>query len=169
MTFKVGYLTPREANIWGLRRRDRSQSDIGRELGVSRQAVHKAYHIIDGKAIETMKPGVMIINTSRGALIDTKALIAGLKSGKIGGAGLDVYEEEEGVFFEDFSAYEDVIQDDVLARLSTFNNVIITSHQAFLTKEALTNIANTTLQNIVEFKEGKRGADLTNSVVPTPG
>lgn len=122
------------------------------------------HHIISAKAIEMMKPGVMIINTSRGALIDTKALIEGLKSGHIGAAGLDVYEEEEGIFFEDFSSYESVIHDDVLARLCTFNNVVVTSHQAFLTKEALTNIADTTLGNIVEFKNGKRGAELTNAV-----
>lgn len=122
------------------------------------------HHIIGAKAIEKMKPGVMLINTSRGALIDTKALIAGLKSGKIGAAGLDVYEEEEGVFFEDFSSYETVIQDDVLARLCTFNNVIVTSHQAFLTKEALTNIADTTVENILEFEDGKRGKELTNLV-----
>lgn len=121
-------------------------------------------HIVDAKAIDKMKQGVMLINTSRGALIDTKALVAGLKSGKIGAAGLDVYEEEEGVFFEDFSSYEAVIQDDVLARLCTFNNVIVTSHLAFLTREALTNISDTTVQNILEFEEGKRGKELTNVV-----
>jgi D-lactate dehydrogenase len=122
------------------------------------------HYLIDTKAISKMKNGVMLINTSRGALIDTRALIAGLKSGKIGAAGLDVYEVEEGVFFEDFSAYDRVMQDDVLARLCTFNNVLVTSHQAFLTKEALTDIATTTVKNIAEFKSGKRGKELTNYI-----
>lgn len=119
-------------------------------------------HMIDARAIAKMKPGVMIINTSRGALLDTPALIRGLKSGHIGSAGLDVYEEESEYFFEDFSAA--VITDDVLARLLTFPNVIITSHQAFLTKEALVNIADTTFENIHEYESGRRGRDLTNSV-----
>lgn len=110
-------------------------------------------HMIDDKAISLMKDGVMIINTSRGALIDTPALIKGLKCSKIGAAGLDVYEEEENVFFFDLS--EKVLQDDVLARLLTFPNVLITSHQAFLTREALTNIAETTLQSISDFAAGK--------------
>ena len=120
------------------------------------------HHIIGPRSIKKMKPGVMLINTSRGALIDTQALIDGLKSGKIGAAGLDVYEEEGDYFFEDFS--NTIIADDTLARLLTFNNVIVTSHQAFLTKEALVNIADTTLANIREFEEGKRGHDLANGV-----
>jgi D-lactate dehydrogenase len=95
----------------------------------------------------------MLINTGRGALIDTHALIQSLKLGHIGYAGLDVYEEEEGVFFEDFS--EQILQDDQLARLLTFPNVLLTSHQAFLTQEALENIAQTTLQNISDFENGK--------------
>ena len=94
----------------------------------------------------------MIINTGRGKLIDTQALINGLKSGKIGSAGLDVYEEESEYFFEDKSA--DVITDDVLARLLTFSNVLITSHQGFFTKEAIQKIAETTLSNFEEFFEG---------------
>lgn len=110
-------------------------------------------YIINKEAISKMKDGVIIINTSRGKLIDTKALIEGLKKGKIGGAGLDVYEEEEDYFFEDYSSQ--VLTDDILARLLTFPNVIITSHQAFFTVEALTNIANTTLQNVKDFYEGK--------------
>jgi D-lactate dehydrogenase len=109
----------------------------------------ETFHLIDQAAIELMKPGVMIINTSRGQLIDTKALIKGLKSKKIGAAGLDVYEEESDYFFEDLSNQN--IDDDVLARLLTFNNVLITSHQAFFTREALANIAKTTLENIKEF------------------
>ncbi|MGZ6309825.1 MAG: 2-hydroxyacid dehydrogenase, partial [Bdellovibrionota bacterium] len=101
------------------------------------------HHLIDEAALAQMKSGVMLINTGRGALIDAKALISALKTGKIGAAGLDVYEEEENVFFQDLS--DRVLQDDVLARLLTFPNVMITSHQAFLTQEALTNIAETTL------------------------
>ncbi|MGC8765408.1 MAG: 2-hydroxyacid dehydrogenase [Brevinematia bacterium] len=110
-------------------------------------------YIINKDSISKMKDGVMIINTSRGKLIDTRALIDGLKSGKIGGAGLDVYEEESDYFFEDYSTQ--ILTDDVLARLLTFPNLIITSHQAFFTKEALTNIAKTTLQNIKDFYDGK--------------
>jgi D-lactate dehydrogenase len=109
-------------------------------------------HLIDAKALALTKPGVMLINTSRGALIDTSALIDYLKSGHIGYAGLDVYEEEEGLFFEDLS--EQILQDDKLARLLTFPNVLLTSHQAFLTEEALGNIAQVTLQNITEFENG---------------
>ena len=110
-------------------------------------------YMIDEKSINAMKDGVMIINTSRGKLIKTKALINGLKSKKIGYAGLDVYEEESEYFFEDKSG--DVLDDDVLARLLSFNNVIVTSHQAFFTKEALMNIAQTTLQNIKDYFEEK--------------
>jgi D-lactate dehydrogenase len=106
-----------------------------------------------------MKRGVMLINTGRGALIDSRALIAALKTGHIGAAGLDVYEEEEGVFFRDLS--DKVLQDDVLARLLTFPNVLVTSHQAFLTHEALANIAGTTLENVSAFE---RGQPLVNEV-----
>lgn len=119
----------------------------------------ETHYIIDSKALLLTKPGVMLINTGRGALIDTKALIQHLKSGHIGCAGLDVYEEEEGIFFENLS--DQILQDDQLARLLTFPNVLLTSHQAFLTEEALTNIAQTTLQNIAEFENGK---DLSNEV-----
>ena len=109
----------------------------------------ETHHLISEKNINQMKDGVMIINTGRGALIDTKALIEGLKNRKIGSAGLDVYEEEEQVFFKDLS--ESVLSDDLLARLLTFPNVMITSHQAFLTKEALHNIAETTFNNLQAF------------------
>ena len=119
-------------------------------------------HIVNESAIERMKDGVMLINTSRGELVDTRALIQGLKSSKIGAAGLDVYEEEAGIFFRNLS--DQVLTDDVLARLLTFNNVVVTSHQAFLTHEALTNIADTTLANLQEFEQGKRGDALTNAV-----
>jgi D-lactate dehydrogenase len=122
----------------------------------------ETHHLINRSAIEQMKEGVMLINTSRGGLVDTKALVDGLKSGKIGFAGLDVYEEEAGVFFRDVSTK--VLTDDVLARLLTFNNVVVTSHQGFLTREALTNIADTTLANISEFEQGKQGKELTNAV-----
>lgn len=111
------------------------------------------YHLLGHDAFKRMKPGVVILNTSRGGLIDSKALIDMLKSGQVGGAGLDVYEEEEGVFFHDLS--DRILEDDLLARLLTFPNTIITSHQAFLTREALEQIARTTLRNIrLFFKDG---------------
>jgi len=110
-------------------------------------------HMINSSAIEKMKTGVLIVNTSRGGLVHTESLIEGLKSRKISAAALDVYEEESDYFFEDFSA--DIINDDLLARLLSFNNVLITSHQAFLTKEALANIAETTLNNILAYKNGE--------------
>jgi D-lactate dehydrogenase len=107
-------------------------------------------HLIDAAAVEQMKRGVMLINTSRGAVIDTKAVIDGLKSGKIGYLGLDVYEEEGDLFFEDLS--DQLIQDDVFARLLTFPNVLITGHQAFFTAEALQAIAETTVANLTAFE-----------------
>lgn len=113
----------------------------------------QTYHIINEKAVEKMKKGVMVINTSRGGLVDTPCLIKGLKSGKIGFLGLDVYEEEGDLFFEDYSGH--VIQDDVFARLLTFPNVIITAHQAFFTENALANIAETTLQNAAALLKGE--------------
>jgi D-lactate dehydrogenase len=111
-------------------------------------------HLIDAAAIARMKQGVMIINTGRGALIDTRAVIDGLKSGRVGYLGLDVYEEEEKLFFRDFS--EQVIQDDVFARLLTFPNVMITGHQGFFTREAMRAIAETTLSNVTAFERGER-------------
>ena len=110
-------------------------------------------HLIDANALSLTKKGVMLINTGRGALIDTTALITFLKSGHVGFAGLDVYEEEEGIFFENLSGQ--IIQNDQLALLLMFPNVLITSHQAFLTEEALGNIAQTTLQNIEQFEKGQ--------------
>ncbi|MCB0421935.1 MAG: 2-hydroxyacid dehydrogenase [Bdellovibrionales bacterium] len=107
------------------------------------------YHLLNKDYFSRMKPGAYIINTGRGALIDSAALSDALKNGHVGGAALDVYEEEEAVFFQDVS--DQVLQDDVLARLLTFPNVLISSHQAFLTKEALENIAETTLSNVDEF------------------
>jgi D-lactate dehydrogenase len=112
-----------------------------------------SYHLIDAAAIARMKRGVMIINTSRGALVDTLAAIDGLKNGTIGYLGLDVYEEEEDLFFEDKS--DSVLQDDVFSRLLTFPNVLVTGHQAFFTEEALRNIADATLGNLRAFETGE--------------
>ena len=119
----------------------------------------ETHHLIDGPAIKSMKRGVVLVNTGRGALIDTRALIEGLKSEHVGAAGLDVYEEEEGLFFRDLS--DRVIQDDVLARLLMFPNILVTAHQAFLTREALANIAETTLASVTAFE---RGEPLINEV-----
>lgn len=113
----------------------------------------ETHHVINAHSLEIMKKDAVIINTGRGALIDTKALVEALKDGRIGGAALDVYEEETAYFYEDWS--HAVIQDDVLARLLVMPNVIISSHQAFLTNEALDAIANTTLNNIEDFIQNK--------------
>lgn len=113
----------------------------------------ETYHLINDQALEQMHPGVMLINTSRGALIDTEAVIRALKSRKIGYLGLDVYEQESDLFFEDLS--NAVIQDDVFQRLLTFPNVLITGHQAFFTENALKKIAETTLSNITDFEQGR--------------
>ena len=109
----------------------------------------ETYHMIHSESIEQMKKGVIVINTSRGALIDAEALLGGIKQRQIGGACLDVYEEESELFFEDFSGH--IVEDDILARLISMPNVLVTSHQAFLTEEALDNIAATTVGNIVGF------------------
>lgn len=114
--------------------------------------VPATHHVINTDALEQMKAGVMIVNTGRGALVDTRAVIDGLKSGRVGYLGLDVYEEEAGLFFEDLSGH--VLHDDVFARLLTFPNVIITGHQGFFTGEALANIAQTTLGSADEFEQG---------------
>ncbi|NEU81889.1 2-hydroxyacid dehydrogenase [Nostoc sp. UIC 10630] len=113
----------------------------------------ETHHLINAEAIEQIKPGVMLINTSRGALIDTQAVIEGLKSGKIGYLGVDVYEQESELFFEDLSG--EIIQDDIFQRLTTFPNVLITGHQAFFTAEALHNIAETTFANIADVENGR--------------
>ena len=110
-------------------------------------------HMIDADAIGSMKPGAVLINTSRGALVDTEALIEGLRSRKVGAACLDVYEEEADLFYEDRS--ESIIEDDTLVRLISMPNVIVTSHQAFLTKEALNNIAAATVENLLKFERGE--------------
>jgi D-lactate dehydrogenase len=119
----------------------------------------ETYHFLRAETIAQLKPGAFIVNTSRGALIEAQALLDALKSGHVGGAALDVYEEEAGVFFHDLSGK--VLQDDVLARLISMPNVLITSHQAFLTKEALANIAQTTLENVSAFERG----DVAESVL----
>jgi len=113
----------------------------------------QTHHIIRRETLELMKPGAILINVSRGALIDTRALIEALKCGRLGGVGLDVYEEEEGVFFEDLSGQ--ILHDDDLARLLTFPNVLITAHQAFLTQEALSEIARVTVSNLLASASGK--------------
>jgi D-lactate dehydrogenase len=119
-------------------------------------------HLIGADAVARMRPGVMLVNTSRGALVDTRAVIQGLKSGRIGYLALDVYEEEADMFFEDLS--NEVIRDDVFARLLTFPNVLVTAHQAFFTDEALRAIAETTLANVTAFERGEG----TLHLVPAP-
>lgn len=117
----------------------------------------ETHHLINAGALAQLKPGCMLINTSRGALVDTPAVIQGLKSGQIGALGLDVYEEEGDLFFEDLSTQ--VIKDDTFARLLTFPNVVITGHQAFFTSDALANIAHTTLENLAAFARGERSGN----------
>ena len=112
----------------------------------------ETYHVIDQNSLDKCKKGVVILNTSRGALVDAEALLSGIKSRKVGAACLDVYEEESDLFFEDYSGH--ILEDDTLARLISMPNVIVTSHQAFLTEEALRSIAETTVNNIVSMIEG---------------
>jgi len=117
----------------------------------------ETFHLIDAESIAGMKPAVMLVNTGRGALVDTAAVIAGLKSGRIGSLGLDVYEEEGPLFFEDRSA--EIIADDVFARLMTFPNVLLTAHQGFFTAPALRAIAETTLTNLDDLEAGRACAN----------
>ena len=120
-------------------------------------------HLVSAAALAAMKPGVMLINTSRGAVVDTRALIAALKKGRVGSVGLDVYEEEGDLFFKDLSA--EVIQDDVFVRLSTFPNVLITAHQGFFTREACEAIARTTIDSATGFdRAGAAGVPEANRV-----
>ncbi|MEJ7826714.1 MAG: 2-hydroxyacid dehydrogenase [Segetibacter sp.] len=123
-----------------------SQSDI---ISLHSPLNEQTHNIINGDTIEMMKTGVMLINTSRGGLVDTQAVIAGLKTGKLGYVGIDVYEQEEKLFFRDLSS--GIIQDDIIFRLMSFPNVLITAHQGFFTKEALTQIATITLRNVKEL------------------
>ncbi|MBQ8350583.1 MAG: 2-hydroxyacid dehydrogenase [Clostridia bacterium] len=128
-----------------------SQSDI---ISLHCPLTEETYHIIDEESLEKCKRGVVLLNTSRGALVDAEALLAGIKSRKVGAACLDVYEEESDFFFEDFSGH--ILEDDTLARLISMPNVIVSSHQAFLTEEALSNIAETTVNNIIGFFENNQ-------------
>lgn len=121
------------------------------------------FHVIDAERLARMRDGVMLINTSRGGLVDTVAAVEALKRGKLGYLGLDVYEEEAGLFFEDLS--DTVINDDVFSRLLTFPNVLITGHQAFFTEQALEQIATTTITNLTAFE---RGATPPDQIAPTP-
>ncbi len=123
-----------------------AQSDI---ISLHCPLTDDTHHIIDQNALSRCKQGVVILNTSRGALVDAEALLNGIKSRKVGAACLDVYEEESDLFFEDNSGH--ILEDDILARLISMPNVIVTSHQAFLTEEALENIAETTVKNIIDF------------------
>lgn len=123
----------------------------------------ETHHLINEATIARMKPGVMLINTSRGGLLDTLAVIAGIKSGKIGYLGIDVYEQEDELFFEDRS--DDIIQDETFQLLQSFPNVVITAHQAFFTRDALESIADVTLSNIADFEQGRV---LTNQVSYQP-
>jgi D-lactate dehydrogenase len=127
------------------------QSDI---LSLHCPLTDQTKHLINKTSLGLMKDGVMLINTSRGGLIDTKAAIVALKKGKLGYLGIDVYEQEEKLFFHDLS--ENIIEDDVIMRLLSFSNVLITAHQGFLTNEALTQIALVTLKNISDFEQGKK-------------
>ncbi len=127
------------------------QSDI---ISLHCPLTEETYHIINEKSLAKCKKGIVILNTSRGALVDAEALLAGIKSRKVGAACLDVYEEESELFFEDFSGH--ILEDDTLARLISMPNVIVSSHQAFLTEEALENIAETTVRNIVDIANGNK-------------
>jgi D-lactate dehydrogenase len=170
-TGKIGQIVARIMRGFGcsIRAYDPFPSDDVRDLGVRFEdldtllsecdviTLHcpltpETHHLIGEAALRKTKPGVMIVNTSRGALVDTKAVIEALKDGRIGHLALDVYEEEGDLFFEDLS--DQVLTDDVFARLLTFPNVLITAHQAFFTEEALTNIARTTLGNATAFEAG---------------
>ena len=128
-----------------------SKSDI---ISLHCPLTEDTYHIIDTDALNLCKTGVVLLNTSRGALVDAEALLAGIKSRKVGAACLDVYEEESDLFFEDNSGH--ILEDDTLARLISMPNVIVTSHQAFLTQEALENIAETTVKNLIDLAEKKQ-------------
>lgn len=134
------------------------QSDI---ISLHCPLTEDTHYIINRHALTRMKHGVMLINTSRGGLLDTRAVIAALKTGKMGYLGLDVYEEEADLFFEDYS--DRIMPDDIFARLTTFPNVVVTGHQGFFTREAMNEIARITLDNITAFEKGS--LSLENRVV----
>jgi len=133
-----------------------AQSDV---ISLHAPLTPETHHLVNSQSLSIMKTGLVLINVSRGRLIDTTALIHSLKSGQVSGVALDVYEEEEGVFFEDLSG--EVLHDDELARLLTFPNVLITAHQAFLTTEALQEIARVTTENVVRLAGGQSPLDET--------
>lgn len=139
-----------------------AESDI---ISLHCPLLEATHHLIDAGALAQMKPGVMLINTSRGGLIDTRAVIDALKSRHLGYLGLDVYEEEAGLFFNDLS--DDILQDDLFARLLTFPNVVITGHQGFFTREALAEIARVTRQNLRAFAAGQTLGE--TFIVPAKG
>lgn len=179
-TGRIGSVVARILHGFGchLLGNDAMESDDCRQLGMRYTSLDELYtssdiitlhcpltpqthHLINAESIAKMKKGVMLINTGRGALIDTSDVITGLKTARVGYLGLDVYEEEAQLFFEDLSGQ--IIQDDVFARLLTFHNVLITSHQAFFTREAMANIASTTLWNISSFERGKSSGNEVGS------
>ncbi|MEO0373744.1 MAG: 2-hydroxyacid dehydrogenase [Cyanobacteria bacterium P01_A01_bin.17] len=127
-----------------------AQSDV---VSLHCPLMSETYHLINAETIGLLKPGMMLINTSRGGLIDAAAVIGGIKSGQIGYLGIDVYEQEEDLFFEDLS--DTIIQDDTFQLLQSFPNVVVTAHQAFFTREALQNIAKTTIGNVSDFESGR--------------
>ncbi len=135
-----------------------SQSDI---VSLHAPLTQQTRHMINTRTLALMKPGAMLINTSRGALVDSRALMTALKKRHLGAAGLDVYEEESHIYFKDLS--DEIIADDVISRLTTFPNVIITGHQAFFTREALTIIAETTIKNISDFEAGRSNENILKS------
>jgi D-lactate dehydrogenase len=135
-----------------------SQSDI---VSLHAPLTGQTRRMINAKSLALMKPGAMLINTSRGALVDSRALITALKKRRLGAAGLDVYEEESHIYFKDLS--DEIITDDVISRLTTFPNVIITGHQAFFTNEALAIIAETTIKNISDFEDGRSNENVVKS------
>jgi D-lactate dehydrogenase len=132
-----------------------SESDI---VSLHAPLTPQTYHMINAKTLSLMKPGAMLINTSRGALVASRALVTALKKRQLAAAGLDVYEEESHIYFQDLS--DEIISDDVISRLTTFPNVIVTGHQAFFTKEALTVIAETTIKNISDFEGGRSNENI---------
>lgn len=178
-TGKIGVLTAQIFKGYGMRvlaYDPYPQTEWAREVGVEYVELHELFaqsdvlslhvpllaethHMINRESLSLMKNSAILLNVSRGALVDTPALIEALKAGNLGGVGLDVYEEEEGIFFEDLSGQ--VLQDDDLARLLTFPNVLITSHQAFLTHEALHEISRVSIENILRLKNGQEALEGT--------
>lgn len=184
-TGKIGHVVARILSGFGCRifAHDPYPNEDTRELGVTYVTLEElletsdivtlhtpltpdTYHLIDRESLQRMSEGAMLINTSRGALVDTEAVIEALKEGRLGSLGLDVYEEEADLFFEDLS--NRVIRDDVFSRLLTFPNVLITGHQAFFTHDALTEIAETTLANITAFASGELSGNEISSAEVRP-